>query len=107
MEDNTTQSIFGLDLGGFFGGVAQQVAELKGYDNPEAAVTGEAAKALNTARITSAPGADVKQTPAVSTPGAWSQAIQKALPVGIKLSNGQMLLVAVAGVGILYLLLKK
>lgn len=107
MEDNTTHSVFGIDLGDFFGGIAQQVAKKKGFDSPEAYIQGTAADALNKARLTREAGQDTKQTPAVIQPGAWSQQISKALPFQLNLSNSQLAIGAVILVGAIVLLARR
>lgn len=105
MEDNTTSSVFGLDLGGFFGDIGNKVAQSKGYDDLYGLATGEAAK--NVARLTTKPGADVKQTPAVIQPGAWSQQIAAVTPFKLNLSNSQLLLLGLALAGGIYLIARR
>lgn len=105
MNDNSLTSLFGVDLGGVFGDIGQKYAESKGYNDLYSLGIDSATK--NVARLVDKPGEDTKQTPAVIQPGEWSRQISAALPFKIELSNMQIALGALVGVGVIYLLIKR
>ena len=105
MNDNSLTSIFGVDLGNVFSDVGNSYAKSRGYGDLYALGVGEATK--NVARLVDKPGADTKQTPATIAPGEWSKQISAALPFKVELSNMQIALIAIVGVGVIYLLIKR
>lgn len=105
MDDNSTFSAFGIDLGGFFGDIGNKYAQSKGYGSIYDLGVNEAAK--NVGRLVDKPGEDVKQTPAVIQPGAWSEQLNSVLPVKFSLTNTQIALGALVGLGVIYLLIKR
>lgn len=105
MEDNTTYSAFGIDLGGLFEDIGNKYASTKGYQSIYDLGVGETAK--NIARLTDKPGSDTKQTPATIQPGEWSQQIAAALPVKLNLSNSQLMLLGGAAILGIILILRR
>lgn len=105
MDSNSLFEGFDVNFGDLFGDIGNKYAQSKGYGNVYDLATGEAAK--NLGRLTDKPGEDVKQTPAVIQPGAWSQEISKALPFEVSLSNTQLMLAGLVAVGVIVLLIKR
>jgi hypothetical protein len=84
----------GFDFGSFAQQIGDAVANIKGYDNVQDLAIESSAK--NLARLTSGPGADVKQTPPTLAPTAYTMEL-----LGEKKYFGlsQLQLLAIAGVG--------
>jgi len=93
-----------FDIGDFIQQVGDTVANQKGYDNLQDLAIGAAAK--NVTRITDKPN-EVKQTPPLQTPGAYSLELLSAQKGPLGLTTGQMLIIGAIGAGIIFLAVRR